>query len=206
MQERIFELFVQLEERPGTRVDGGMGVGLTLVRSLVRLHGGTVAVHSDGENRGSEFVVRLPLAATPVEPVPISAAPSDGKLDLNVLLVEDMADIRDVTRKLLEIIGCRVAVAANGSEAIATLREESPDVALVDIGLPDFDGYEVARQARGELKLDKVRLIAVTGFGQSEDRQRALDAGFDAHLVKPIDLNELTHVLKNGVRRDGHAE
>jgi len=205
MQEKIFELFVQLEERPGTRVDGGMGVGLTLVRSLVRLHGGTVTVQSDGQNRGSEFIVRLPLADAPPRPQPVTDSSSNGQLDLNVLLVEDMADIREITRKLLEIIGCRVAVAANGQEAIATLRRESPDVALVDIGLPDFDGYEVARRARAELGLNGVRLIAVTGFGQSEDRQRAIDAGFDAHLVKPIDLNELTHVLRNGVRRDGQA-
>lgn len=205
MQERIFELFVQLEERPGTRVDGGMGVGLTLVRSLVRLHGGTVAVRSDGENRGSEFTVRLPLVEAPPRAKPISDVPSDGKLDLKVLLVEDMADIRDITQKLLQIIGCKVAVACNGEQAIATLRAAPPDVALVDIGLPDIDGYEVARRARGELGLDAVRLIAVTGFGQSDDRQRALEAGFDAHLVKPIDLNELTRLLSNGVKRDGHA-
>jgi two-component system CheB/CheR fusion protein len=206
MQERVFELFVQLEERPGTRVDGGMGVGLTLVRSLVQLHGGSIEVHSDGESLGSQFTVRLPLADPPRQEDTPAPKATDGKLDLNVLLVEDMADIRELTRKLLEILGCRVAVAANGKEAIATLREESPDVALVDIGLPDIDGYEVARQARKEKKLDGVRLIAVTGFGQNEDRKRAIDAGFDAHLVKPIDLNELTSVLKNGVRRNGRAE
>jgi len=205
MQEKIFELFVQLEDRPGTRVDGGMGVGLTLVRSLVRLHGGTVSVQSDGQNQGSEFVVRLPLAEAPPLSQPTTTPAADAKLDLNVLLVEDMADIREITRKLLEIIGCRVAVAANGKEAIANLRVEPPDVALVDIGLPDIDGYEIARLARGKLGLNSVRLIAVTGFGQNEDRQRAIEAGFDAHLVKPIDLSELTRILSNGVRRDGHA-
>lgn len=202
MQEKIFELFVQLDDKPGAKLDGGMGVGLTLVRSLVELHGGQVSVHSDGVNRGSEFVVRLPLVSAPDK---IAAADGNGRspLDLRILLVEDLADIRDTTKKLLEIMGCQVATAENGAAALDQLDGELPDVALVDIGLPDFDGYEVARRIRAKGNARSLRLIAVTGFGQQADRQKALDAGFNAHLVKPIDLGELTRMLRT--IRDGDA-
>lgn len=201
MREKIFDLFVQLEDSPG-RSGSGMGVGLTLVRSLVRLHGGQVSVQSDGPGRGSEFTVRLPVAvdATPEAPTEQVRTPLTGLL---VLIIEDNPDIRAVTERLLKSIGCRVLLAEDGQRGVEVAAQHRPDVALVDIGLPGIDGYEVARRLRSLEERSRLRLIAVTGFGQPDDRQKALQAGFDAHLVKPIDLSELLRLFSRFTAQTG---
>jgi signal transduction histidine kinase/DNA-binding response OmpR family regulator len=191
---RIFETFVQ-GRQPPNRARGGLGLGLTLVRSLVEMHGGTVRATSEGPGRGSTFEVRLPVVAEapPPEPRP---PPRDGLAPgarLNIAVIEDNPDIRDTVRELLELAGHRVCVAADGRAGVALLLAERPDVALVDIGLPGLDGYEVARQVRGACA---TRLVALTGYGAHGDRERAAGAGFDAHLVKPVEFEELAAVVE----------
>jgi two-component system CheB/CheR fusion protein len=193
LRDRIFDLFVQLERDPGDAA-GGMGVGLTLVKAIVQLHGGDIAVGGDGPGKGSEFTVRLPATSKDRLPAPAETVqfPLQG---LRLVLVEDIADIRRVTQRLLRSMGCVVDAAEDGLAAIDTITRVRPEVALIDIGLPEIDGYEVARRIRSRSELDSVKLVAVTGFGQEEDRRKALEAGFDAHLVKPVDLNELRRIL-----------
>jgi chemotaxis methyl-accepting protein methylase/signal transduction histidine kinase/chemotaxis response regulator CheB len=199
MRERIFDLFVQLDGALG-RSDGGMGVGLTLVRALVLLHDGKVSVESEGEGKGSEFIVRLPLDISGERPQQSKAAIKD-LAGLRLALVEDQPDIRIVTARLLEAFGCTVLSIEDGRKAAEAIEQFNPDAALIDIGLPHIDGYEVARRVRMLPGGQKIRLIAVTGFGQKSDRQKALEAGFDAHLVKPVDLQDLARVL-NCFERD----
>jgi two-component system, chemotaxis family, CheB/CheR fusion protein len=199
MRDRIFELFVQLNAPPGGG-EGGMGVGLTLVRALVQLHEGEVTLHSDGEGQGSEFVVRLPLDTSGNRPAPeeLSLQPLS---ELRLVLIEDQFDIRMVTGRLLEAIGCKVIATEDGFKGIDAIERFRPDAALIDIGLPMIDGYEVARRIRQLPAGQLVRLVALTGFGQQSDKQKALDAGFDAHLVKPVSLHELASVLSRLVPR-----
>ncbi|MCK6591344.1 MAG: ATP-binding protein, partial [Polyangiaceae bacterium] len=206
MLPKIFELFVQ-SERGADRAQGGLGIGLTLVRSLVEMHGGTIVAHSDGVGRGSEFVVRMPLdpalqddteAPSRTTPLPASEMPpAEPSRSLHVLVVEDNDDIRETLKDLLELCGHEVDVAADGASGVERTLALRPDVALIDIGLPGLDGYQVARKLRAELKPEEKRpkLIALTGYGQPGDKQRALDAGFDAHLVKPVDYDDLAHLL-----------
>jgi two-component system CheB/CheR fusion protein len=189
--ERVFDLFVQAadDSEPAKR---GLGVGLTLVRSIVNLHGGTVEAQSEGLGRGAHFVVRLPLLDD------AELAAGDGfatGTTSTVLVVEDLEDSRETLRELLQAKGYRVITAADGEEGLNAIRRRRPDVALVDIGLPKLNGYELARQARATPNLPPIRLIAVTGWGQTEDVERAKDAGFDDHLVKPLDLDKLARVL-----------
>jgi two-component system CheB/CheR fusion protein len=193
MQERIFNLFVQLNGATGDQ-DGGMGVGLTLVRTLVQLHGGTVTLHSDGPGLGTEFVIRLPLiqSASPDCPQPPQSQRLAG---LRVLVVDDNADIRRTLLRLLEILGCQVFEADSGQQGLEAIERHSPDVALVDIGMPGLDGYETARRIRRLPAGRGIVLVAITGFGQKEDRERAYEAGFNSHLVKPIDVEELSRVV-----------
>jgi two-component system, chemotaxis family, CheB/CheR fusion protein len=194
--KRVFEPFVQSDQTLD-RSDGGMGIGLTLVKSLVELHSGAVEARSDGPGRGCEFTVRLPLS--PERPQQ-TAAEDDGvrgfdSRQYRLLLVEDNADARQTLRMLLEIEGYQISDAADGLEAVAAILEQRPDISLVDIGLPHIDGYEVARKVRAELG-DDIYLIALTGYGQSSDKQRAREAGFDQHLTKPVDLARLRDVLE----------
>jgi signal transduction histidine kinase/CheY-like chemotaxis protein len=196
---RIFDLFVQAEG-PLDRGRGGLGLGLTLVRRLVELHGGSVAAMSPGPGQGSEFVVRLPRqsGAVPVDaPGPARPAPPPCR----VLLVEDNPDVRDGLRVLLETWGHRVEEAADGAGGVATALATRPDVALIDIGLPGLDGYAVARALRTVPEGRGIFLVALTGYGQPEDRRRALEAGFDAHLIKPVDAEELADVLARAAHR-----
>ena len=192
--QRVFEPFVQ-GERELDRSHGGLGIGLTLVRRLAQLHGGSASAESGGPGLGSRFTVTLPAieapqAASPAEPLAPGAAPRD------VLLIEDNADAADMLRRLLEVAGHRVRVASDGVEGLATLREAPPDVALIDIGLPRMNGYEVVRQARASMD-DRRRplLVALTGYGLAEDRRRAIESGFDAHLVKPVEPAALEKLL-----------
>ena len=186
---RVLDLFTQ-GDRSLAHTAGGLGVGLTVVRTLVELHGGTVAASSEGLGRGSEFVVRLPIgkarAARPgVSAAEVPAADIHPLPRLHVLVIEDNADLRVLLQTLLTGEEHRVEAADTGAAGVELARSGRPDVVLVDIGLPDLDGYEVGRQIRAILG-PSVRLIALTGYGQPEDRQRSRAAGFDAHLVKPV--------------------
>jgi two-component system CheB/CheR fusion protein len=199
MRDKIFELFVQLQRDSGSAT-GGMGVGLTLVRALVNLHGGQVTVESDGPGKGSQFTVRLPVIEKQAAPA-TPASDTTPLSHLRVLLVEDNADIRAVTERLLRTMDCEVVLADNGTHALEAVKCHRPDVALIDIGLPELDGYEVAKRIRHMSDHDGIKLIALTGFGQPDDRARALASGFDAHVVKPVDLNDLYGLLCNLTRR-----
>jgi len=190
---RVFDLFRQ-GDRTLARSGGGLGIGLTIVRNLVALHGGTVAAHSDGPGAGSEFVVRVPVgsAARVQESAPPLAPAAVGLV--HVLVIEDNFDSREMLRVALELAGHRVDVAEDGREGVESARRNRPAVALVDIGLPGMDGYEVATQLRKHLG-DSIRLIALTGYGQSEDRERTKMAGFDVHLVKPVTPEQVADAL-----------
>ena len=192
MLGRIFEPFVQTEQ-PLARTQGGLGVGLTLVRSLVRMHGGDVTVASGGPGRGSQFTVSLPLIPGGESAVPEAREATNGS-PRHVLLIEDTPDVRRAMQRLLTAWGHRVGVAHNGASGVEQAVADRPDVALVDVGLPDIDGYEVARRVRAATGGD-IYLIALTGYGQPEDRRLAEEAGFDRHLVKPVSLNELRLIL-----------
>ena len=193
---RVFDLFVQ-EPQTLDRARGGLGLGLTLVKRLVELHGGSVSAWSDGPDRGSEFVVRLPaLAHTAGGPAGTAAGGRDvPALQRRVLIVEDGADARESLRLLLEHAGHVVEIAEDGPTGLAKLQAFHPEVALIDIGLPGLDGYALARLARGQPETAGIRLVAVTGYGQAGDRQRALAAGFDQHVTKPVDPALLPDLL-----------
>jgi two-component system CheB/CheR fusion protein len=200
MLERIFDLFVQAENTLH-RSEGGMGVGLTLVRRLVALHGGQVTAHSDGLGQGSEFVVRLPLhveAAAGQEEKDASPTTSAQK---RILVVEDIADSREMLRTLLELDGHQVTVAADGLAGLEAIQQSRFDLALVDVGLPGLDGYEVARRVRSSPELQGLFLVALTGYGREEDRRAVREAGFDLHIVKPLKLNDLTEVMTKLAQR-----
>ncbi len=204
MLDTVFDLFVQAG-RTLDRAQGGIGVGLTLVRSLVSMHGGTVAAHSDGEGRGSEFTVRLPLAAGPGL-VAHEPATRDVGLRLvrgaRVAIIEDNPDSREMLREALTIAGFECTSADNGVAGLALIDSIKPAVAIVDIGLPGMDGFELARRVREDDASESVQLIALTGYGQREDRQRAIDAGFNLHLVKPVDPLRLVRLLGGGADAD----
>jgi CheY-like chemotaxis protein len=191
----IFELFAQAENAIG-RAQGGMGIGLALVRNLVELHGGSVSARSDGLGRGSEFVVKLPLATAQQIAEPREAprpAPHTGKR--KIVIVEDNADVRELLRLKLRRLGHEVAGVSDGRDGVTTIVESKPDMALIDIGLPGIDGYQVARQVRSRMG-DRVVLVAVSGFGQPEDKRKAIEAGFDEHLTKPADVNDIENILE----------
>jgi len=193
---RIFELFAQAENAIG-RAQGGMGIGLALVRNLVQLHRGTVTAKSDGVGKGSQFCVRLPRAmgvlAVPKPPEQFDTP--DVAALRRIVVVEDNNDVRDLLRLKLRRLGHEVADARDGIEGLDTVLRERPDLALVDLGLPGMDGYEVARHVRQQLG-DEVVLVAVSGFGQPEDKRRAIEAGFDDHITKPADVNDIENVLR----------
>jgi signal transduction histidine kinase len=187
---RVWDVFVQ--GKVMNRAKGGLGIGLAVVKSLVEQHGGAVAVYSRGAQQGSSFTVRLPLVAAPPAEAEVQAgeqAPLDG---LRVLVVEDNQDLREMMCALLESRGCVVSSAADGGQAIALARTCLPQVAFVDIDLPDISGHEVARALAGQ---GGIRLVAVTGYGQLDDVRRALDAGFDQHLKKPVCLEDLESAI-----------
>jgi CheY-like chemotaxis protein/anti-sigma regulatory factor (Ser/Thr protein kinase) len=191
----IFDPFAQAD-RTLDRAQGGMGLGLTVVRALVELHGGRVEVSSAGPGQGSTFSVRLPRdrelqLSEPVAPVPTELAPHRSR---RLLLVEDAEDIRESLHELLLDMGHRVEVAADGEQGVARALDWRPEVALVDIGLPRIDGYEVARRIRAALGRD-ILLVALTGYGQPEDAMRARAAGFDVHLRKPMSIDDLDRLL-----------
>jgi CheY-like chemotaxis protein/anti-sigma regulatory factor (Ser/Thr protein kinase) len=193
---KLFDLFVQ-GERALDRAQGGLGLGLTIVKSLVELHGGSIQAKSDGAGKGSEFVVRLPLAEhTP--PPAIEREPREDpahERSLRVLVVDDNTDAADLLAEFLRQHGHQTAVAHNGPRALEQAEAFRPEIAVLDIGLPVMDGYELARRLRSVEGLDQIRLIALTGYGQPQDRALALAAGFDHHLVKPFDPEQLAPLL-----------
>jgi PAS domain S-box-containing protein len=193
MLAHVFDLFAQVDPS-FARSEGGLGVGLTLVRSLVELHGGSVSARSEGKGRGSEFVVRLPAAVVADGGEDRRAEDARVLTPRQFLVVEDNADAAEMLRTALELQGHAVYTCGDGLTGVETARLKQPDVMLVDIGLPGLDGYEVARQVRAALGPTPI-LIAVTGFGQPEDRHRALAAGFDAHLVKPVEPTDLLKLI-----------
>jgi PAS domain S-box-containing protein len=194
--ERMFEPFAQGDQTLA-RTHGGLGLGLALVKSLVELHGGSVQAHSDGVGRGSEFVVKLPLSrvgavAGEERREDAGRAAGPGRV---VLVIEDSVDAGQTLAEILELRGHRVSVAREGGEGLRLARTLRPDVVLCDIGLPDVDGYEIARAVRRDESLRSTRLIALSGYAQPEDLAMAIDAGFDAHLAKPATLDQLERLL-----------
>jgi CheY-like chemotaxis protein len=192
---RVFDLFTQ-GDRSLARSEGGLGIGLTLVRSLVELHGGSVEARSEGADKGSEFIVRLPaLRGSPARPESPSAPARCRSPARRVLVVDDSADTAESLALLLTVQGHEVRTAHDGPAALQAAEAFRPEVIFLDIGLPRMDGYEVARRLRGQMGLRDATLVAVTGYGQEEDRRRAEEAGFDAHLVKPADPGALERLL-----------
>jgi CheY-like chemotaxis protein len=192
--ERVFETFTR-GDSPRVRSRGGLGIGLGLVHALVTLHGGSVHARSPGHGRGSEFEVRLPLGAVvPAAPAPPADADAGRPRARHVLIIEDDRDARELMRLVLELDGHRVSTAADGAGGVREAGAAAPDIVLVDIGLPAMDGYEVARSIRKRLGA-AVRIVALTGYGDPEARRRSRDAGFDEHVVKPVDPDELRRLL-----------
>jgi CheY-like chemotaxis protein len=192
---RLFDVFAQADHSLD-RPRGGLGIGLSVVKGLVQLHGGEVEAISGGPGQGATFTVRLPLkeeaaALTGVSPAALEPAAAP----LRILIVEDSRDAADSLRMLLELLGHQVEVAYSGPEGVRRARQWRPDVVLCDIGLPGLDGYEVAGELRHDPATAKARLIAITGYGQEEDRRRAREAGFDHHLTKPVDPVALQPLL-----------
>jgi PAS domain S-box-containing protein len=197
MLPRIFDVFVQ-QAQAIDRAQGGLGLGLAIVKGLVELHGGRVSVHSDGVGQGSEFVVRLP-AAPVVAAAPSIAAPWTGPrpsgLATRVLIVDDNADALEMLAEMLRFQGYQTYAATDADSALALAREVQPTIALLDIGLPIIDGYELGHRLRAIPGLQDIELIAVTGYGQPSDHARSTAAGFVAHLVKPVDIEEIRRLL-----------
>jgi CheY-like chemotaxis protein len=196
MLPRIFEMFTQVQGSV-SRSAGGLGIGLTLVRSLVDMHGGSVEVHSDGPGHGSEFVVRLPLLPQAALPA-VAAVEQPRPLKVparSILIVDDNQDAAKCLALLLRIAGHEVRTAYDGLDALDLARAQPPDVVLLDIGMPGMDGLEVVRRLRQDLGLKQALLVALTGYGQEEDRRRSEEAGFDVHLVKPVDLDAIKELL-----------
>jgi CheY-like chemotaxis protein len=196
--DKIFDLFVQAGE-PESHTQGGLGIGLSLVRSLLDRMGGTVTARSEGLGRGSEFIVCLPRSDASVR----RPTGQTGKLEpvggggqRRILVVDDNVDAADLLAELLRMLGHEVMVAHDGPGALALLGRMTPNIAILDIGLPGMSGHELAKRMRDQLGA-AVRLIALSGYGQTSDRERSEAAGFDQHLVKPIDVAQVTRLLES---------
>jgi CheY-like chemotaxis protein len=188
---RVFDLFVQSERTPD-RSQGGLGIGLSVVKRIVEMHGGAVRVASEGEGRGTTVTLSFPRSDAP----PALDSPSDtAGAARRVLIVDDSADAADSLAMLLKLEGHEVTTAYTAVAALETAERMLPDVAFIDIGLPQMDGYEVARRLRSNERCRAIRLVALTGYGQPGDRDEARRAGFDHHLVKPADLRSVDAIL-----------
>ena len=197
-QDRVFGMFVQLN-RDMRRSQTGLGIGLTLVKQMTELHGGSVAVWSEGTGKGTEFTVHLPLAVAVDQPDRPDSAEPQPFAKWTILVVDDSHDGADSLAFLLKAGGHEVLTAYDGRTAIALAQERLPDVVLLDIGMPDVSGYDVARAIRREAWGRNMRLIALTGWGQADHRRRSMEVGFDDHLVKPVELDLLEKLLQMGI-------
>jgi two-component system CheB/CheR fusion protein len=197
MQPRLFEIFSQATPAL-ERSQGGLGIGLSLARGLVEMHGGSVAVHSDGLGKGSEFVVRLPVAAPLPEtpPLPAAALPADAPPGRRVLIADDNRDAAESLAMILELLGYEVRTAGDGEEAVAAAAAFQPHAIVLDIGMPRLDGYGAARRIRAQPWGRATVLVALSGWGQEEDQRRSREAGFDEHLVKPAAPTALDALLR----------
>jgi CheY-like chemotaxis protein len=194
---RVFDLFVQ-GERTLAREQGGLGIGLTMVKRLVELHGGTVQAKSEGTNHGATFTIELPAIERPEQVSEVSSM-TPAAMQRRILIIEDDDDARDSLAELLLLDGHHVTGASTGKDGVESASSSAPEFVLVDIGLPDIDGYEVARRLRSNPATSRLRLVAVTGYGTHEDRRSALAAGFDEHLAKPVALELLKAMLSKPV-------
>jgi PAS domain S-box-containing protein len=200
MAARIFDMFVQAENGD-RRPHGGLGIGLALTRKLIEMHGGTITVSSAGLGKGAEFEIRLPLSAS--QSAQVAAAPvvnGTPAATRRVLIVDDNADAADSLCALLQISGHEAKTVYRGADALREMISFHPDVVLLDIGLPDLDGYEIARRARASLGERCPNLVALSGWGREEDRELAFEAGIPVHLTKPVDVTTLERVLENSAR------
>jgi CheY-like chemotaxis protein len=195
---RVFDLFTQVDQALD-RSHGGLGIGLALVRKLVEMHGGSVDVHSDGVGHGSEFFVRLPCR---IELVDVKGAPASAGdaiktsvIRRRVLVVDDNKDSAETLALALQLEGCDVETAYGGQQALELAEGFLPEMVLLDIGMPGMDGYEVARSIRAQPWGADMLLVAQTGWGQEEDRRRTREAGFDAHMTKPLDHSRLMSLM-----------
>ena len=197
MLTRIFEMFIQVDQSL-ERTRGGLGIGLTLVQRLVEMHGGTVRAFSAGPGRGSEFVVRLPLPTEAPASAPALDSGQTTSMPTNarrILVVDDNRDSAETLAELLELLGNETRAAFDGEEAMEAAEAFRPDVVMLDIGMPRLNGYEVARKMRGQPWGRAMMLVALTGWGHEDDRRRSSAAGFNHHLVKPVDFDALTQIL-----------
>ena len=201
MLDRVFDMFTQLKA-DRDRTTSGLGVGLSLARRLIELHGGSIEGHSEGPGRGSEFVIRLPVVAVPAAVDPFDAAPAGPRptTACRVLIAEDNIDAAEMMRVMLCFGGHDVRVATDGVQAVAIAEAIRPDIAFIDIGMPRMDGYEAARRIRRMLG-PRIMLVALTGWGQEEDKARAREAGFDHHLTKPAEPEMLERMIDGCVAR-----
>jgi two-component system CheB/CheR fusion protein len=198
MLDSVFDLFVQATHTLD-HSDGGLGVGLTLVRALVEMHGGTVSAHSDGDGKGSEFVVTLPTTSAPMAaPIHVGAPVSSLPAGITIVVVEDNADSLEMLCSMLKLAGASCYSAGDGRSALALIDKVAPEVVILDVGLPHLDGLEVARRIRSNPRHAGVRLIALTGYGLAADRVATATAGFDYHLVKPVQPADLFNAVAGG--------
>jgi CheY-like chemotaxis protein len=192
---KVFDLFMQAD-RSSERAQGGLGIGLTLVKNLVELHGGSISVRSAGKNQGSEFIVSLPrISERRMTTSPVASKPIDGRVQKRVLVVDDNQDAAASLAMLLKVLGMEVKVANDGPTALDLIATMQPHVVLLDIGMPGMDGFAVARRIREQAEFNATVLVALTGWGQAKDRERTREAGFNHHLVKPADIATLTSLL-----------
>jgi CheY-like chemotaxis protein len=189
----IFDMYAQAD-RTLARAQGGLGIGLTLVRRLIELHGGTIVASSEGEGHGSTFTVRLTQVPAGTSPGP-SASPERRAAHRRVLLIEDNADARDMLRMMLELAGHVVYDAPDGPRGLELLNTVHPDVGIIDIGLPRMDGYQVARKIRDVPHGREMLLLALTGYGSPDEAQAPSEHAFDHHLLKPVDSDQLARLL-----------
>ncbi len=197
MLSQVFDLFVQVDHT-STKAQGGLGIGLTLAQNLMQMHGGSLEAHSPGLGQGSEFLLRLPLVtdARPERPAPATTTPAPSNAVFKIMVVDDNQDAATSLAALLRLRGHEVRIALDGASALATVNSYVPDLVFLDIGMPGMDGFEVARRLRQQSTLDATLLVALTGWEQQDDRRRTAEAGFDHHLVKPLDASVLETLLE----------
>jgi CheY-like chemotaxis protein len=204
MLPRIFDMFMQAD-RSIDRSHGGLGVGLTVARRLVELHGGSISASSDGVGKGSTFTVRIPMSVAQPEAAEDLALrgteSAAGASPLRILVADDNRDAAESLAALLRMVGHEVRIAYDGVEAVGVASEYHPDAVVLDIGMPKMNGYDVAKKLRGEVTGKEMTIIAVSGWGQDADKQRSRESGIDHHLVKPLEPSSLLRLLASNPRR-----